>query len=172
MRRWPGLEMDDAIQIGREALCQAAIDWKPGAGPFPSFAYMRVYFRIIDWLRVDGPSDRFGKKRPKTISWVDDSSTRPYDYYEDRGPPTETILRSQDLMQDHADVVAGREWFMECMKLVNPRERWVLSQVLLKGRTHRSLAREMGVSEGRVSQLASRALDKIRRSHVVTDAYG
>lgn len=165
LQRWPGVEWDDLTQVCREALCYAAMDWKPGAGPFPPFAYNRCWFRMIDWLRTEGPYTRYGEQRVRTVSWMDETNL---DWFVDSAPPTETLLRDEQLVQDHADVVVGREWVVECMRFVTAREEYILRSTLVEGRRGSSLAKEMGISEGRVSMIAKRAIEKIRRAY----AYG
>lgn len=159
--RWPGLEKDDMHGVAYEALCHAAIDWNVGGGDFSSFAFQRCWYRVIDWLRTAGPIKRSGKRRPREVAWIEEGFGTDGDFL-DRGPPTEMILHER-LEDDFADVLIGRQFVNHCFEKLNPREAHVLRATLVDGRTLDSVAREMGVTESRISQIRTRALNKLRR---------
>lgn len=164
--RWPGLEWDDVHAVGLEALCESALDYDPSRGMrFGSFAWGRVSNRTIDWFRQAGPRTRAGVQKIRTVSWVDDAG----DDWHTEGAPTETLLRDDQLVQDHAEVLAGSSFVSHCFSLLSERERFLL-RALLDGRTWESCAEELGVSIDRVAFLRDRALTKLRKDDDVLNA--
>ena len=161
MRRWPGIEWDDAYQVGYEALCNAAIDWNTEVGPFEGFAWHRVMFRVIDWVRRAGPA---GKKF-KTVEWKWEGHE-----YADSEITTEKLLRDDQLHADHADLVAGRMFVNYCLGLLNPRERYIMNELMVKQRSAADIARELGIHESNVHKLKSVAIRRMRYDEGVGSA--
>jgi RNA polymerase sigma factor (sigma-70 family) len=160
LRRWPTIEWDDALAVGNEALCHAARTWAPSAGPFAPYAFHRIYFSMIDWLRKEGPITRGGIPRAdfKTQSFID------YDHeHDDNLLPTKAIFR-QHLQEDFSEVLLGRMFLKDMLKHLSERERFVLTECLAHGTTERDVGKELGVTESRVSQIKHAALTKLRRS--------
>jgi RNA polymerase sigma factor (sigma-70 family) len=159
MHKWPTIEWDDAHQVGLEALCHAARTWSPASGPFPGYAFHRIWFSMIDWLRREGPHSRAGVQRASffTTSWVEENGS------DDEGPPTEIILRDH-LQEDFTDTLLGRMFLQDMLKNLSDREAYVLTELYSRGTAERVLASKLGVSESRISQIKARALTKLRRS--------
>lgn len=171
MHRWPCIEWDDAFSVGYEALCHAARDWNTEVGPFEPFAFHRVMFRIIDWVRKAGPRTRLGeyKASANTIQWVDHTDSN---VYTDIGVPTEHLLRDDQLIQDHADTLMGREFLLYCLRLLPEKQRYVMYQMLVHGRSAPDVARDLGISEDGVWSLRIKAIQRLRRDDEIRYTLG
>lgn len=66
---------------------------------------------------------------------------------------------------DFGDDLAARELAGQMMQRLKGRDRFVVEEVVLKGRLMHEVAAELGVTESRVSQIKRRALDGLRTWH-------
>lgn len=166
LHRWPDVDLEDIEQVGREGLCIAADRWNTPAGDFGGFAFLRSYWHVIDWLRKEGPWTRAGNpRRHIEIPWVSDG-----DYPDDPFAPTEHLIREYGEDPGVEDLLVGREFVEYCCSLLSEREAHVVRQSMVHRRTLESIGRELGVSESRVSQIMSHAVNKMRRDQGVIDA--
>lgn len=153
-----GVEWDDVMQVGMEALCGAAEDWDRRV-PFAPFAFVRVGNRVIDWLRNDGPMTRSGKRKLNTVPWIADSGN---DDWHAGEAPTERLLRVEQLTPDHAEQLAADDFVSRCLGLLSDRERRLVTALLLEGRTCEEVAEEEGLTVDRIYRLRDRAIQRLR----------
>lgn len=161
---FPCMEYDDVIQEGRVALCQAAQDWDFRAGSFSGFAYTRAYFRVRDWIRRVGPVERGrggvpGRQRLNVTAmpWVDAWGDDDNKYKE----PTEAQMKRWDLEMSAEEKVERVAWLVAILRPLPDRERLILFRLYGEGKFMREIARELKVSESRISQIATRALGRL-----------
>lgn len=161
---YPGLEYDDVISVGRIALCEAACDWRWNDGDFGSFAFMRAYFRTVDWVRRVGPLERnrgqTDRKRysVQTIPWVFEFSRK-----EERlVMTTESQIRKEDRAMNPSERAERAMWLADMLKHLPPRQQRILFRYFAEGLTLREISLELGVGESRVSQLLTKSLNHLR----------
>ena len=74
--------------------------------------------------------------------------------------------QAADLVEDRHDTARLRQWLVEAMDALSPRERFILRERKLRDapRTLESLGDELGLSKERVRQVESVAFEKMRRA--------
>ncbi|QCO56725.1 RNA polymerase factor sigma-32 (plasmid) [Pseudorhodobacter turbinis] len=79
--------------------------------------------------------------------------------------------QAADMVEDSHDRAHLRNWLIEALSGLSPRERFIVTERKLReeGRTLDSLGQELGLSKERVRQLEAAAFAKLRRS-LETDA--
>ena len=75
-------------------------------------------------------------------------------------------MQAEALVETAHDGARLRDWLVNAMQGLNPRERYIVAERKLKdeGRTLESLGEELGLSKERVRQLEAAAFAKMRRS--------
>jgi RNA polymerase sigma-32 factor len=74
--------------------------------------------------------------------------------------------QAADVVEDSHDRAHLRDWLVNAMSGLNPRERFIVTERKLReeGRTLESLGTELGLSKERVRQLEAAAFAKLKRS--------
>lgn len=152
-------DVDDFISEGTIGLMDAATRFDPHRGiPFARFASARIYGAILDYVRTEAP---MGRVTYAAVVAGDTTRLRWVDPLEDvhlatiadpaPGPDTHACRRSEATRVRAA------------LAVLSPRERAIVVAHYFHERLHSDIAREHGLSNGRVSQLETRALGKLRR---------
>jgi RNA polymerase sigma factor (sigma-70 family) len=175
-----GTDIDEINGAMNEEFCKIARNWKGGRGhdsdQFERYAMERLKWRIVDWLRVNGPRARGrtedgikvdGKHRPIMVPWMIDS----------RGDGDEieadVLMRPEDHDPGFEGDAVGWDFVQHVFTKCTERERTVLWMRYVEGHTLWDIGVKMGVTESRVSQIESKALRKLRKDpDVVTTAAG
>lgn len=166
-QHWANINTDEVQAVAYEILCQAVFTWKPEKGSdFGGYAYKRIKYGIIDWLRQVGPYTRSRRERVDVtaVSWVDEGDTE----LDDGRVPTEHQMSHEQDTTD-GDIVAD-DFVFYCLDQLDPRERYVAHQMYVEGRTLAAIGEDLGVTESRVSQILSKALNRLRRDQGVIEA--
>jgi RNA polymerase sigma factor (sigma-70 family) len=150
------LGAEEAQGVAREALCRAAEKWN-GEASFSGYAMVTIRFALIDWLRACGVHSRRGTDR-RTVPWVADG---------DMGPngaliPTEARLPEWMHSPSPEKEVIGRDFVRDCFSILTTREREVMTKHYIENKTTSEIAKTLGVSDGRITQLFASSLHKIR----------
>lgn len=147
---------DHAYSDACLGLVQAALRWDPDHGAsFRTFATRRMLGQVLDGARESSPLSRGQYKRGERLP--------------DDLPLDATIVQNSDvtwgdqIADPRADLDQAR-WKTEALALLEPlpaRERKIMVQLAL-GETMQEIADREGVSESRISQIASRARQRIQ----------
>jgi RNA polymerase sigma factor (sigma-70 family) len=152
---------DALVAAGQEALWRASTSYdesrrSPGGIPvsFWSYARRRVMGAMVDELRQSDhlarPARMASKGRAPAESWalVDRGSMAEVDHLpHSSDPEAEASLRQSALLLEAS---------------LSPREQIVLERVVVGGELGCEIAGELGISAGRVSQIARAAVAKLR----------
>jgi RNA polymerase sigma factor (sigma-70 family) len=154
-RRLPdrSIELEDLIQIAREGLVEAAHAWSESdesGASFATFAYYRINGALVDHVRsvIGRDGQRLGVVNARSLdqSLPGASGRTLLDHYDDQGAEREL---------DDVET-------MQCLQVagLDERERalavGMLNEVPLK-----ALAKQLGISQSRVSQLVARMQEKM-----------
>jgi RNA polymerase sigma factor (sigma-70 family) len=135
-----GVSAEDIVMTVMTELAQKGVPDDEDGRPFNLRAYLRtcVVWRAIDALRR---AERLQVLDPAK-DLTDSTST----------DPTHTAAESRSFLQK----------FDELLRKLSSNERYVFQERVLNGRPAKDVARELGVSPPRVSQLVTAALKKLK----------
>ncbi len=146
-RTVPARQREDAVQDAMEGACLAVRDFDPEYGcTLPSYAQHRMRGAILDGQRRLDHLSRDDRRR-----------------YADPGPPVPLDDHDPPADDPGFDRVDARVAWPRLLRLLNPRERTVVVG-WAHGRKGTDLARQVGVTPMRVSQIRREALTKLRRA--------
>jgi len=193
----PNVEVDDLIQEGIVAALSSLERYDPSKASFTTFIMKRVKGAMYDYLRKIDWMPRNLRKNVKMIERVIyESEEFPSDEEIARktGLELKEVVRARnemmrkqllmiDAMEDEIvlktegpDENAYRELLVEEMKKaiekLSDKEKLVLSLRFEKGLSLKEIARVLGVSESRVSQIISKSLLKIKKEVMGDDQAG
>ncbi|AIY85577.1 MULTISPECIES: FliA/WhiG family RNA polymerase sigma factor [unclassified Thermotoga] len=193
----PNIEVDDLIQEGIVAALSSLERYDPSKASFTTFIMKRVKGAMYDYLRKIDWMPRNLRKNVKMIERVIyESEEFPSDEEIARktGLELKEVVRARnemmrkqllmiDAMEDEIvlktegpDENAYRELLVEEMKKaiekLSDKEKLVLSLRFEKGLSLKEIARVLGVSESRVSQIISKSLLKIKKEVMGDDQAG
>lgn len=168
VRKFPKHEgkLDDIVSEYHLCALRAAQQFDRSRGAkFTTFAGHFMFRHTKDWLRKQntprtvtlGP----GRKAPlRTVSMSapfmkDCQKIRVEDTIRDRGDFVQEMI-DRDEMERRAQAVR------QCMDLLPPRERRVLTDNIMYGKTLRSISKELGVHESRAAQLKRQGIRRMR----------
>lgn len=145
----------DDVGMAMEALCRAAISYKPGAVPFSAYAgrVIRNRFYVVEQL----------------AAYVKNGGRAVLDSLESVVCDGDSPLVLGDMIaapDDVWDAVSGKETERELQKVLNASEYRVICQ-LMDGVRQAEIARELGVSRAAVWQKVRSAKQKIERSGIL-----
>jgi RNA polymerase sigma factor FliA len=161
----PNVLRDDLIAAGMFGLADSLRRSGPDRGPtFEAYARIRIRGTIIDelrnqdWLtrrarsRAAEPTDTGRAYLAAVVPIEDLSEAHRGRLYDSRAPsPLDTTELNRD-----------REALAKALELLGERERLIVTLHYFHGVQLKEIATELGVSLPRVSQLHSRAMDKLR----------
>lgn len=164
-----GIDLDDCIGNANLEFLKIVQRWdrrRTGTGNFTAFALARLKYATIDYLRANGrwrrnqDRETFDRLRPTLVSWEDTMRD------EDGAMiPTESVMREEDLDPGHEPELVGWAFINACMEKLTEREQVVIWHHYVDGMTLREIGEELGVSESRVSQIETKAMQRLRRDH-------
>jgi len=175
-RQWPQhIDVHEVEQLGYTGLIAAVQRYTPGSGASVwTFAEPRVRGAIVDGLRRSSWPRRLRLDRllladPATTHQVPQSRRAQVERVESLTglaplPDTPTWIHGGcGLTDPHASLVAAeiRERVRSSVATLNARERRILIDYYWGDRTQLQIARSLGVTEGRISQLHKRALARL-----------
>jgi RNA polymerase sigma factor (sigma-70 family) len=142
--RWTyGRNRDQIRSDGNLALWEAAKTYNPDRGPEEPFVIQTIQFRLID---------RYRERHGRGVGFHDDPEfMTDYQAANLRSPDNSL----EEMINDMA--------LVQVMVKLPPRYRWLLTEYYLKGRKMHDMARELKVTESRVSQKVTEALKHARR---------
>jgi RNA polymerase sigma factor for flagellar operon FliA len=140
-RMTPDVELDDLISAGTIGLIEAVDKFENRGFRFATYARYRVRGAMIDSLRARNQRGKEVRARLDENAWqsIPDDSPSPFGRYEKT--ELEAVINS-----------------------LPDRERLIIVRFFFEGQPSHRIARQMGISEGRVSQLKSRALRTLRET--------
>lgn len=141
------IDFDEAVGVGNEGLVQAALRYDPAQGEFKTYAYRRIRGAIIDHCRKDAFVGRKGLERGEKVTMVSVNETNDFG---------EAIVQIAAIDSD-PDL---RIDFENALKKLTDREQKVVLSIAT-GIRGTELAVELGVTESRVSQIATEAKKKL-----------
>lgn len=129
-----GLEKDVARQMGRLAMWQAAQRYDPEQGvTLRQYAKQRIRGAALDYIRAMSRE------------------------------PLQGVDGEEPSVESHENPATAKIDIHRLLGGLDERHEAVLRMRYLEGRSHVEIARELGVSEGRVSQIRTEALRAARR---------
>lgn len=154
------IEVSDAIQVGYEGLLKAAQrfdieKYDPTQGSlethFRAFVYPRIVGSVIDYARRDNFVRRRGLEKGLEFKFESLDSHKEIDGITYPDVQVEATYGDADLKLD----------FENALECLTERERFVMMALAAGVRCH-EIGEDLGVSESRVSQIASVARAKLR----------
>lgn len=155
--------VDDLVAAGRAALFDVLRQGKPSPRAEGFGFYLRVRLRgaMLDDLRKRDFLPRRTRKKGETaeeevsktvVSWEDLSV----------GRERAAVNQTQDSPLDLAEAAATRTRLLRAVAALPDRERLIVTMHYLEGVRFKEIGSLLGVSEPRISQLHSRAMDALR----------
>ena len=136
------------------ALAQSAFSFDPESNvKFQAFASFRIKGALKDEQRRGRPRGYRGvhqHEKPPKVTWIEDSDNSEVEYslaIDDR-TGTQSVDR---------DDLVGR-----CLRVLNPKERHVITETYYKGKSQAEVARSIRLSTSEVSRIHKQAIDRIR----------
>ncbi len=138
------LDVDDLIAAGTVGLLEAATRWDPDRGPFCAYAHWRIRGAIRDEMR--------------RLDWVPNWERRRMTRAGERPTMRQVPLTADvDLPAVEADPTP-----VVALDRLSSRQRSVIDAIYAHGQSGQAVARSLGVSGGRVSQIHHEALRALR----------
>jgi RNA polymerase sigma factor (sigma-70 family) len=167
-------ERNEAVSDGMLALAQAVTDWEGDRSLRQScrnnrsgFIGGRVKRGMIDGIRQRNGRAKsgYGKQR-----FRESALSLDYPVHRDSSAKNRTTSLLDLTGEPDADLerVGESEYVAQMLSRLPAREREVVERNVLGGETEASIAKDLGVSESRISQLISRALSRLRDEPVPT----
>lgn len=143
VREWDHLceELEAAALVG---VWHAWQTFDPRRARWNTHARNQARFACLDYLRENGPVRRSGHARPET------------NYFTGRWGPTDPVAQPPEPRGE--DLVLPRRYLRGLSKV----ERKILLQRFEQGKSQNEIARAIGVSESRVSQILKATLVHLR----------
>jgi len=158
----------DAHAVGYEALCRAAQTYNPERGvAFSTWAYHRIRGAVRDEQRRLRIVSRAHGVRPRPLSLdlpVPDGEGGTIVLGGTLRDPAPSVAQQVE----DAEAPARAAALLGCIG--DPRTRRVAVAIVFGGRRQQELARTLGVTPGRVSQLWQRARQQVRGALAARDA--
>jgi RNA polymerase sigma factor (sigma-70 family) len=147
------LDQEDLVSDGNLALVKAARRYDPAYGvPFPAFALRFVRGAILDAIRSRARKNALGDGMfADVVSFHDltsPDSDRPFDPPDPRPTPDATLESLERL---------------RVLATLPPSERVALVRTAVDGESAADVARDLGVSAGRVHRLAQNGSTRLRK---------
>jgi RNA polymerase sigma factor for flagellar operon FliA len=166
-KKVPFAEVTDMESAALEGLAQAAHRYEPGNGiSFWGYAPRRIYGAMIDELRRFDHLTRDHRYEIRTR----DGKPAPVSTYS-RPQSLHERISDEEGLSERVDKIPGRsnlddaeirDTLIRSSDALNDRERRISFAIHFVGRTQREIAKELGLTEGRVSQIVSNAARKMR----------
>ena len=138
---------EELSQWGLIGLWDGCRRWKGPAEEFHYYAYSRVKGQILDELRRNGPFPRrMAKNRRPRLTNIDDEVP-----LVSEGTPVDELLHMKREIQE----IVGN------LSILTPNEQHIFTQHFMLDKPMVKIARSMGLSEPRISQLKRRAVEKL-----------
>jgi len=154
---------EDLIAAGMSGLWDAVRkqDQTPAEG-FEWYVRVRVRGAILDELRHQ---DWLPRRARKALSIDSNSSVPAVVRFDDVSEYEQNkCLQEAGHSEETLHLKALMEQISEVIEQLPERERYIITQHYMKGVKFKDLSLQMGVSEPRISQLHSRAMDRIRKA--------
>ena len=144
------IEEEDAIQAALIGLLEAARRYDPAKNDhFRKYAYLRINGAIVDEVRRNSFVSRTGHEQGLRIEMKSLDET-----YADSGIPIYEVVDKEGTPELGVDLQAAMDTLTE-------RERKVMWG-LAAGLTSREIGKEFGVTESRISQIATKARQQLQ----------
>jgi RNA polymerase sigma factor for flagellar operon FliA len=143
-----GMDEEDLVQSGYEGLIQAVDRYDADKGSFKPYAVRRIKGAMLDNIRTMQHSNR-GQPHPEIAS-INSTVGIEGDTYADIIPDTRAVMHP-----DYIDLWDMVERLDHCARVVIKHYYW--REIRLS-----DIGRRLGITEGRVSQIKSRALKQMR----------
>lgn len=186
------VEVDDLVQDGCIGLLQAMERYEgQNEVPFTAFAGSRIRGAILDGIRSRDWVPRTLRKfqsaqrraeqavevrkgdKPTAAEVAHEMSLSLDEYHRQLAMVDQSALLDIDCESDDSDhdqpdaldTLCNEEfdWAMaNAIRTLSPRERYVLEQTVEEGRYARAVAKDMELTESRVSQIRKRAIERLR----------
>lgn len=183
------VEFEEYVQFGIVGLIEAVDRYQIDKGvPFEAYAKHRIRGAILNGLKKMSEKreqfayrSRLRRERMDSISGEQGANAQG-DLFEEMvevalGMAISYMLEGTGLIRHKPNVAADnayqahelsqlRDRLIESTNMLPERERFIIEKQYFEGESFTSIARVMGVSKGRVSQLHKRALNLLRRQLV------
>jgi RNA polymerase sigma-B factor len=178
---------DDLTQVGMLGLIRAAELYRRDQGtPFEAFARPHIRGAILHYLRDVAPSVRLPRRQAELLERLRQQEKRGGRCQEGPGPtvseeqlalllqqrrlcravPLEGSLLesvSGEIQESPIDPEESKRAVARLLGSLEPKQRRVVSQVVLAGWSYRKLAAELGVSPMTVKRLLHQGLERLRQ---------
>lgn len=169
-----GMDTSDLVSCGVLGLAEAWERFDPERGvAFEAYAVPRVKGAIIDAIRA---TDWVPRKARQKARQTGESPLLLVSMDESRGggddgrPTADLIPDGEPLPGDELEAIEGRRELMAAMNRLPERERMIVTLHYFQGVQLAQIAKSLGVTESRVSQLHTRALKLLRDEMAAQEA--
>lgn len=160
-------QRDELLSDAMLGATQARIRFEPARGvPFAVYCAQRARGALLDGLRDRGPMTRSEWRaaegdmpeeyRPVSLNRIREGTRH--------GLPRAGLEREWEPAAREAgyDAVDARDSILRLLRVLSPRERYIVTAVFLSDRPQTSLALELGLTESRICQILKAALARAR----------
>ncbi|RMA97493.1 sigma-70 family RNA polymerase sigma factor [Hydrogenothermus marinus] len=169
------IDFDELVNIGVIGLMKALDNYDEDKAKFSTYAYIRIRGEILDYLRsIDivprGIRDKI-KKEEKPIDEIMDmplSNSAIFLSIEKAIGNSEnlkfvdTLKSDMESPEEYAQKVELREKIEATLNLLTENEKRVIQMIFFEEKDLKEISEKLGISIGRISQLKSQAIKKLK----------
>lgn len=172
------IDFDDLVQVGIIGLLKALDNYNEDKGRFSTYAYIRIRGEILDFLRDQDImpktekdkitieyADKLGDELPISKSAIMLSLDKIFsengegfsflDIFASKSKTPEEIYERNEMIEKISEAVE---------KYLDENERKIIQYLYFEEKDPKEISEIMNISLGRISQLKSRAVEKLRKS--------
>jgi RNA polymerase sigma factor for flagellar operon FliA len=157
----PSVTIDELTSAGTIGLIKAASRFDSERGlQFGTYARHRIRGEMLDYLRSLDPLSRGERRAWRQCAACREMSGEP------RWVSLEMVLAEVSRIRSNESLAdsISRTQIMTARHCLSERENRIIELSFYAGCTNREIARQLGVTEGRISQIRAHALVKLRAS--------
>lgn len=171
------IEFDDLVNTGIIGLMKAIERYNKEQAKFSTYAYIKIRGEILDYLRSLEVMPRTMKEKikkeveenpdakhlPLSNTAIMISMDKELNVGGDSYRLIDTLVSDDKSPEEEAVLSDLKEKVIDAMEQLNKKEKMVLQMLYFEDREPRDVSESLGISQSRVSQLKSMAINKLQQ---------
>jgi len=168
------IEFDDLVNVGVIGLMKAIQKYNKDKAKFSTYAYIKIRGEILDYLRSLDILPRTVREKIKKEKPVEEGKPVPLSNTavmvsieralssDENFRIIDTLVSERDTPEEEVIKKDQKERLLRAIELLSEKEKKVLQMLYFEERDLKSVAKEIGVSVSRVSQIKAEAVKKLK----------